>query len=93
MLVLDELQTRDALGWPDLVEAIATMFGSSCVVPIRHHHHMEVPGESHATLLLMPAWQPGKYLGIKTVNIFPGNSARFSVELAQLIGPVVRYSI
>ncbi|MFM9899708.1 MAG: ornithine cyclodeaminase family protein, partial [Polaromonas sp.] len=28
------------------------------------------------TVLIMPAWQPGKFMGIKTVNIFPGNSAR-----------------
>lgn len=26
-------------------------------------------------LLLMPAWQPGRFLGIKTVSIFPGNAA------------------
>jgi ornithine cyclodeaminase/alanine dehydrogenase-like protein (mu-crystallin family) len=76
MLVLDELQTRDALGWPDLVEAIASMFISGCVMPVRHHHSMEVPGESHATLLLMPAWQPGTYSGVKVLSLFPDNARR-----------------
>jgi ornithine cyclodeaminase/alanine dehydrogenase-like protein (mu-crystallin family) len=76
MLVLDELQTRDALGWPDLIEAIAKMFRCGCVMPIRHHHHMEVPGENHATLLLMPAWQPGAYSGVKVLSLFPDNAVR-----------------
>ena len=76
MLVLDELQTRDALGWPDLVEAIATMFRTGCIMPIRHHHHMEVPGENDATLLLMPAWQPGAYSGVKVLSLFPDNAMR-----------------
>jgi ornithine cyclodeaminase/alanine dehydrogenase-like protein (mu-crystallin family) len=26
------------------------------------------------TVLLMPAWQPGRHLGIKTVAVFPGNT-------------------
>lgn len=33
MLVLDEEQTRAALPWPEL--AIADMFGSDCVMPVR----------------------------------------------------------
>jgi ornithine cyclodeaminase/alanine dehydrogenase-like protein (mu-crystallin family) len=76
MLVLDELQTRNALGWPALVEAIAKMFRTGCVMPIRHHHHMEVPGENDATLLLMPAWQPGAYSGVKVLSLFPDNAMR-----------------
>ncbi|PZM09832.1 ornithine cyclodeaminase family protein [Rhizobium tubonense] len=76
MLVLDEMQTREALAWPDLIEAIAEMFKSTCVMPIRHHHHMEVPGESAATLLLMPAWVPGAYSGVKVLSLFPDNTTR-----------------
>jgi ornithine cyclodeaminase len=36
---------------------------------------MEVPGAPEATLLLMPAWIPGKYLGVKVASVFPGNGA------------------
>jgi ornithine cyclodeaminase len=43
---------------------------------------MEVPGEPQATLLLMPAWVPGEYLGVKQVNVFPGNSARHQPGLS-----------
>ncbi len=76
MLVLDEEQTRAALAWPTLIEAIAKMFAGGCVMPVRHHHDMEVPGESNATLLLMPAWLPGQYMGVKMVSVFPGNAGR-----------------
>ncbi|MBB3594772.1 ornithine cyclodeaminase [Rhizobium sp. BK529] len=76
MLVLDEDQTRAALPWAQLIDAIEAMFRSDCVMPVRHHHDMEVPGEENATLLLMPAWLPGQYTGIKTVSVFPGNVRR-----------------
>jgi len=76
MLVLNEEQTRTALAWPALIEAIASMFTGDCVMPVRHHHDMEVPGESDATLLLMPAWLPGQYMGVKMVSVFPDNAIR-----------------
>jgi ornithine cyclodeaminase len=76
MLVLDEDQTRSALPWAQLIDAIEAMFRSDCIAPVRHHHDMEVPGEESATLLLMPAWLPGKYAGIKMVSVFPGNMRR-----------------
>jgi len=76
MLVLNEEQTRSALAWPALIDAIAKMFAGDCVMPVRHHHDMEVPGESDATLLLMPAWLPGNYMGVKMVTVFPDNATR-----------------
>lgn len=76
MLVLDEEQTRAALAWPALIDAISAMFAGDCVMPVRHHHDMEVPGENDATLLLMPAWLPGRYMGVKMVSVFPGNATR-----------------
>lgn len=76
MLVLNEEQTRAALAWSALIEAIASMFTGDCVMPVRHHHNMEVPGENDATLLLMPAWLPGQYMGVKMVSVFPDNATR-----------------
>lgn len=76
MLVLDETRTRAALPWAELIEAIAAMFDGGCIMPVRHHHDMDVPGEENATLLLMPAWVPGRYAGVKMVSVFPGNAMR-----------------
>lgn len=76
MLVLDKDETRQALPWHALIDAIETMFRCGCVVPVRHHHEVEVPGENAATLLLMPAWVPGSYMGVKILSVFPDNSLR-----------------
>ncbi|NTJ43529.1 ornithine cyclodeaminase family protein [Agrobacterium larrymoorei] len=76
MLVLNMEDTRKALAWPLLIEALESMFKSGCVMPVRHHHDLQVPGENDATLLLMPAWVPGSYMGVKMVSVFPDNSKR-----------------
>jgi ornithine cyclodeaminase len=59
-----------------LVSALERMFRDGCTAPLRHHHAVPVPGEPDGTLLLMPAWRAGAYIGIKLVTIFPGNSRR-----------------
>jgi ornithine cyclodeaminase/alanine dehydrogenase-like protein (mu-crystallin family) len=73
---LDSTATARALPLPALVDALRSLFASGCTVPQRHVH--EVPaadGTPAGTVLLMPAWRPGGRLGIKTVNVFPGNAA------------------
>ena len=69
-------EVHATLDFPALIDALAAMFKTGCEVPLRHHHAIDVPGAPTATLLLMPAWQPGRALGIKTVTVFPGNAAR-----------------
>ncbi|MES0882303.1 ornithine cyclodeaminase family protein [Roseibium sp. SCP14] len=76
MLLLSEEQTRDALPFSDLIDSLADMFRSGCVMPTRHHHDVEIPGEADGTMLLMPAWLPGEYSGVKVANVVPGNSGR-----------------
>ena len=76
MLILDPNQTRQHLDWDALINALATMFRDGCVMPVRHHHAVDVPGEAEAMLLLMPAWQPGQYIGVKLVSVFPDNHLR-----------------
>lgn len=70
-------QVQNALPWDSLIDALRDIFARADVrSPIRHHHSLEVPGEPTATLLLMPAWIEGEYLGVKQVSVFPGNNAR-----------------
>ncbi|QEE45850.1 ornithine cyclodeaminase family protein [Rhizobium sp. WL3] len=76
MLILDQIQTSRCLDWDALIASLAAMFQGDCVMPVRHHHHVAVPGEADATLLLMPAWQPGQYIGVKLVSVFPDNAKR-----------------
>jgi alanine dehydrogenase len=65
-----------ALAYPALIEALREAFAAGGEVPVRHHHAVPRPGAEPATLLLMPAWQAGRTLGIKVVTVCPGNEAR-----------------
>ncbi|THV22107.1 ornithine cyclodeaminase family protein [Peteryoungia ipomoeae] len=76
MRILDRDATEQALPWQSLIDALEQMFVGDCVMPVRHHHAVEVPGETAATLLLMPAWTPGIYIGVKLVTVFPDNHLR-----------------
>jgi ornithine cyclodeaminase len=74
MLQANENQVAAALSYPALIEALRTGFQSSYTVPPRHHHDFDNPKSDQAsTLLLMPAWQAGAYLGLKTVIVSPAN--------------------
>ncbi len=74
--MLDAAAIRAALDRTSLIDALAAMFREGCEAPVRHHHTVAVPGEADATLLLMPAWIPGRFIGSKIVNVFPGNGVR-----------------
>lgn len=64
------------LDMPSLVDALAAAFAEGAEVPPRHHHSMAHPEGPEATLLLMPAWQSGRSVGVKLVTIFPTNGSR-----------------
>jgi ornithine cyclodeaminase len=65
---------RELTPWPELIEAIAAAFRAPCAAPPRLHYEIPVAGTESGTLLLMPAWQPDQMLGVKIVQIFPGNA-------------------
>ncbi|MDM0077209.1 ornithine cyclodeaminase family protein [Variovorax sp. J2P1-59] len=75
MKILDADQTRAHLNFERLVPALREAFANEATVPQRHVHAVEA-GSDRGTVLIMPAWSDAGYLGIKTINIFPGNSAR-----------------
>lgn len=75
MQILDQAQTERFLPFDRLLGALESMFVEGCNVPLRHNHRIGNPGGEDGTLLLMPAWQEGKRLGLKTVSIFSGNGA------------------
>ena len=79
MHFIDAATTRRHLGFDALIAALRAMFVAGCEVPLRHTHRItaagDAPGEG-GTVLLMPAWRTGARLGLKTVTIFPGNSAQ-----------------
>ncbi|BDA84369.1 ornithine cyclodeaminase [Aureimonas sp. SA4125] len=76
MIVIGAAEVEQRLSWPELVGALDAMFRGGCAAPPRHHHPFDIPGESAGTLLLMPAWVPGAYLGVKMVSVVPDNGSR-----------------
>nr|WP_320135383.1 ornithine cyclodeaminase family protein [uncultured Amphritea sp.] len=73
---LNATDIRKALPWDRLIAALNEIFTKEVCAPVRHHHSINVPNDPQATLLLMPAWLEGEYLGVKLVNVFPGNNRR-----------------
>lgn len=76
MRLINAASVEAALDYPSLVDALRAMFRDGCTVPLRHHHGVKVPGKAEATLLLMPAWVAGGYIGIKMVTVFPSNGEK-----------------
>lgn len=77
MQIISQAQTEHHLPFAALLPALERMFVQGCEVPLRHNH--PIAGSTSAQdgiLLLMPAWQTGKRLGVKTVSIFPGNHSQ-----------------
>jgi ornithine cyclodeaminase len=84
MQIIDAAATRSALPFDRLVSALRERFAAGCETPPRHVHEIANPlgdagGDAAArrmTSLLMPAWVPGRYYGVKIINIAPGNARR-----------------
>jgi len=72
---IDEADVRRLLDYPALIDALAEGFHDGATVPLRHHHTIETEAGKEAVLLIMPAWRTGHVIGVKTVTVFPDNSA------------------
>jgi ornithine cyclodeaminase/alanine dehydrogenase-like protein (mu-crystallin family) len=76
MRIIAAAEVEAALDYPSLVERLRQAFRRDIATPLRHHHDIAQPGGETATLLLMPAWQAGRHIGVKMVTVFPGNAER-----------------
>src|SRR3954471_13709655 len=76
MRTISAAEVEAALEFGPLIERLRKMFRSGCEVPVRHHHTIPTFDQHAATLLVMPAWQVGRYIGIKLVTVFPDNGTR-----------------
>src|SRR3954464_7376012 len=76
----DEVEA--ALDYPALIAALRDAFAAGAAAPLRHVHG--VYGAEDARLLLMPAWNEGRDIGVKLVTVFPHNAARGRPTVASL---------
>jgi ornithine cyclodeaminase len=77
MQFIDKQTIEQHFDFAELINRLRAAFAESTVeVPMRHHHDYPNPPEADdSTLLLMPAWDPGKDLGVKMVTVSPNNGA------------------
>ncbi|MDG1020301.1 MAG: ornithine cyclodeaminase family protein [Emcibacteraceae bacterium] len=61
------------LPYNELISALKEGFRIGAEAPLRHSHQIKTEGESENYLLIMPCWQTGGRLGIKTVMVCPDN--------------------
>lgn len=74
MEFFDKDKIEGLLDYPALVGALKMGFQQSLTVPPRLHYNFNNPeNEEENTLLLMPAWQEGGFLGVKLVTVAPAN--------------------
>lgn len=74
MINISQEQLETNLDYSILIGALREAFQEKYIVPTRHHHNYKNPQEGvESTLLLMPAWQVGNYLGVKMVTVSPKN--------------------
>jgi ornithine cyclodeaminase len=77
MRLIDTPTTRAALPFDRLVPALRERFASGCEVPPRQVLEIADPAGGMAlTSLVMPAWVPGAFYGVKVVNVAPRNATR-----------------
>jgi alanine dehydrogenase len=75
MRSIDAVAVHAALPYDKLIPHLREAFRAGGEVPLRSRFKIDaVDGGAGGTLLLMPAWQPGRHIGIKTVSVFPDNA-------------------
>ena len=76
MRIIGAGDVETALDYKLLVEKLRQAFRADYTVPLRQHLSIPTFGESPGTLLIMPAWQVGRHIGIKLVTVFPDNARK-----------------
>lgn len=69
-VLIDAERLRALTPWPSLIDTLETAFREPCEVPSRLHFDIGGAG----SLIIMPAWERNGFLGVKIVQVFPGNS-------------------
>lgn len=76
MQTIDAREVAARLPYDQLIDALAEAFRDGAIVPDRTHHTVETESGHDGTLLLMPAWRPGRNIGVKIATVFPDNTGK-----------------
>lgn len=73
MKILSKADLAEILSYDTLIDALRKGFREGAEAPLRHSHQMKTESGTENSLLIMPCWQMGGRLGIKTVMVCPDN--------------------
>ncbi len=91
MKFFDPHQVDNALDRNRLIENLKTAFAGQVEVPQRQHLTVDLPNHQlRNILLIMPAWESERFLGVKIVSIAPEN-AKF--ELPAILGSYLLFDV
>ena len=72
MQIVKSNQLAEILDYDSLIQSLKKAFvDPNLEMPSRHHYYFG--GENQHSLLLMPSWSNGKYLGVKIITVCPEN--------------------
>ena len=71
MRIITAAEVEAVLDWESLIERLRQTFRRGVAAPMRHHHQV-----GDGTLLLMPAWQENRWIGVKIATVFPDNDGK-----------------
>lgn len=73
MKYLNQEKVSSLLPYDELINALKIGFKQGGVVPLRHSHTVTTSNGIENSMLLMPCWQIGGMMGLKTVMVCPDN--------------------
>ncbi|OAB55058.1 ornithine cyclodeaminase [Phormidium willei BDU 130791] len=76
MRVISAAEVQAALDFETLVGRLRDIFRRGGEAPARQQYDIAITGEPAQTLLLAPAWQAGRHVGVQIATVTPGNGAR-----------------
>ena len=73
-------RVQAAFDYAEFVDFLALFLANGVNSPDRLHYSIPTENGENATLLMMPAWIEGEYIGIKIATVFPGNIAQPTIN-------------
>jgi ornithine cyclodeaminase len=75
LIFIDAAGVLRGLPFPELIDALERGFaGKGHVAPLRTVHSFGDASMGLNSLLMMPCWEQGRYLGVKLATVIPGNA-------------------
>lgn len=73
MKVINTEEIDQQFKYEEFIPYLRSFLAQDINSPTRQHYSIPTQNKVNATLLTMPAWKSGAYIGVKVINVFPDN--------------------